>query len=222
MFKILGADGKEYGPVSLEQLREWVREGRAGGQTQVQPAGATTWSPLRVLPEFAEQFAASPPPTPGTAASMPPVVRTIAFTLFIVTAIGALWMLVSIASVLRYSRSGNDPFNFAFYLGWGVCLLSLPIHIICGIGLLRGREWARLLTIGFAIVLSLYGGWGIFRGLSETFQHTSDFSFLLRSPQFLLSYIWAFALLVFNIATPIFLSRPVVRAAFARKTPASV
>jgi TM2 domain-containing membrane protein YozV len=68
MFNIIGADGKQYGPVSGEQLRQWVREGRANGASQVQPVGGMEWKPLATLPEFADLFAA------GTSAppSMPP------------------------------------------------------------------------------------------------------------------------------------------------------
>ena len=39
MYKIIGADGKEYGPVSTEQLRQWLLEGRVNSHTQVQPEG---------------------------------------------------------------------------------------------------------------------------------------------------------------------------------------
>ena len=31
MYKIIGADQKEYGPVSIEQLRLWITEGRVDG-----------------------------------------------------------------------------------------------------------------------------------------------------------------------------------------------
>ncbi len=37
MYKIIGADGKEYGPVTSEQVRQWITEGRANAQTKVQP-----------------------------------------------------------------------------------------------------------------------------------------------------------------------------------------
>jgi len=40
MYKIIGADGKEYGPIPAEQLREWIAEGRANAQTKVLPEGA--------------------------------------------------------------------------------------------------------------------------------------------------------------------------------------
>lgn len=61
MYQILGGDGKEYGPVTAETLRQWVNEGRAGGQSQVRPEGAAGWQALSSLPEFAPLFAAAPP-----------------------------------------------------------------------------------------------------------------------------------------------------------------
>jgi hypothetical protein len=53
MFKMIGGDGREYGPVSAEQLREWIADSRANGQTLVQPEGSTEWRPLSSFPEFA-------------------------------------------------------------------------------------------------------------------------------------------------------------------------
>lgn len=52
MFKIIGGDQKEYGPVTLEQLTQWVRDNRANAQTLVQKEGGP-WVPLGSLPEFA-------------------------------------------------------------------------------------------------------------------------------------------------------------------------
>ena len=68
MFKIIGADGKEYGPISLEQLRQWMNEGRIHSGTQVKPEGATCWQTLSSLPEFAGQ--APPPPPPPSRRSL--------------------------------------------------------------------------------------------------------------------------------------------------------
>ena len=36
MYEIIGADGKEYGPISFEQIRQWIAEGRVNAQTRVQ------------------------------------------------------------------------------------------------------------------------------------------------------------------------------------------
>jgi hypothetical protein len=52
MYKIIGADQKEYGPVTAEQLRQWTVDGRANAQTLVQPEGSTDWQPLSAFPEL--------------------------------------------------------------------------------------------------------------------------------------------------------------------------
>ena len=53
MFKIIGADHKEYGPVTADQINAWILEGRANGQTLVQEPGSSEWKPLSSLTEFA-------------------------------------------------------------------------------------------------------------------------------------------------------------------------
>jgi hypothetical protein len=58
MYKIVGGDQKEYGPVSMEQLRQWATEGRVNAQTLVQGEGTTEWKPLGSLPEFVELLGA--------------------------------------------------------------------------------------------------------------------------------------------------------------------
>ncbi len=40
MYKIIGADGKEYGPVTAEQLKQWIADGRVNGNTMGLTAGA--------------------------------------------------------------------------------------------------------------------------------------------------------------------------------------
>jgi len=52
MYKIIGADQKEYGPISADQIRQWISEGRANGQTMVCAEGTTDWKPLEMFPEF--------------------------------------------------------------------------------------------------------------------------------------------------------------------------
>ena len=54
MYKIIGGDRKEYGPVSADELRRWLGEGRLNGQSLALEEGATEWRPLASFPEFAE------------------------------------------------------------------------------------------------------------------------------------------------------------------------
>lgn len=65
MYKIIGADGKIYGPASAAQLRQWLAEGRANAQTRTLAEGATEWKPLSAVAEFAGHFAPRVPPPLG-------------------------------------------------------------------------------------------------------------------------------------------------------------
>jgi TM2 domain-containing membrane protein YozV len=63
MYFIIGADGRRYGPVSTEQIRQWIRDGRANANTLAQVEGGTDWKPLCQFQEFALVMpAAAPPP----------------------------------------------------------------------------------------------------------------------------------------------------------------
>ena len=46
MYRVLGAAGKEYGPVNGDVLRRWIAEGRANALTKVKPEGGTDWQTL--------------------------------------------------------------------------------------------------------------------------------------------------------------------------------
>ena len=63
MYRILGADGREYGPISAGQLRRWISEGRANAETQTRAEGDAGWKPLAQFSEF--QIAAAAPASPA-------------------------------------------------------------------------------------------------------------------------------------------------------------
>jgi TM2 domain-containing membrane protein YozV len=66
VYKVIGADGQQYGPISAEQLRQWIAEGRAVPQTLVQAEGSADWKPLASFPEFhVSPPPAAPPVTAG-------------------------------------------------------------------------------------------------------------------------------------------------------------
>ncbi|MCO5053403.1 MAG: DUF4339 domain-containing protein [Verrucomicrobiae bacterium] len=52
MYRIIGADQKEYGPVAAGQIREWLAQGRLTLDTLIKSEGDIGWRPLRTLPEF--------------------------------------------------------------------------------------------------------------------------------------------------------------------------
>ena len=52
-FMVRGDDGEEYGPVDLDELREWVRENRAGLGTEVRrDEPGATWNTWQAYPEL--------------------------------------------------------------------------------------------------------------------------------------------------------------------------
>jgi len=69
-YRIIGTDGKTYGPISAEKIREWITQGRVDQRTAVLAEGATDWTFIGLLPEFTADFPGTPPvitpPKPGT------------------------------------------------------------------------------------------------------------------------------------------------------------
>jgi hypothetical protein len=74
MYWILGADGRQYGPVDADQLRQWIRDGRANTYTSVLAEGATEWKSLSEFPEFVAI------PDPGAGVSSSSAGDSVAFT----------------------------------------------------------------------------------------------------------------------------------------------
>jgi Domain of unknown function (DUF4190)/GYF domain 2 len=68
MYKIIGQDGKEYGPITAEQLRRWILENRVESRTPVFTDGARDWTFAGLLPEFAALFPGGAPQVPPTIA----------------------------------------------------------------------------------------------------------------------------------------------------------
>jgi Interferon-induced transmembrane protein/GYF domain 2 len=94
MYRVIGGDGVEYGPVRAELLRQWIAEGRVSGRTQIRADGQPDWRPLQSFPELAGATgpsiasAAAPPSPwapPGTSVSRDVpnyMVQSILVTLF--------------------------------------------------------------------------------------------------------------------------------------------
>ncbi len=72
MFSIIGADGKEYGPVPADKVRDWLASGRANGQTRIKRADSPLWTTIAAMPEFAGTLGTAVPsasPHPAAAAA---------------------------------------------------------------------------------------------------------------------------------------------------------
>jgi prepilin-type processing-associated H-X9-DG protein len=90
MYKIIGADEKEYGPVSAEQIKDWIRQGRLNAASKVQAEGSTDWKPIAELAEFADALPARPAQDVAPAPVGPPPVPSVEGK----TSSLAIWSLV--------------------------------------------------------------------------------------------------------------------------------
>jgi hypothetical protein len=169
MYKIIGTDGKEYGPITAEQLKQWIAEGRANQQTKVLPEGAIEWKPLAEIPELATAATIAPPP-PQPAYPYQPVV-TAAITQvqgpaigLIVTAIlgflatiGAIiWNLVGAG--MATSRPGINPELeqfFTMFSGTLGVVSGVFGLVVSGLILFGALKMKKLENHGWAITASI-------------------------------------------------------------------
>jgi hypothetical protein len=154
MYKIVGADQKEYGPVTEEQLRQWISEGRANAQTLVR-FGDAPWKPLSTFPEFATALgivlptppleappgmnasASSPPPlTFGSLATTPPAptsgMAIAGFTCSILGLVccgcGPIFSTLGLVlSAVALSQISKDPSK---YSGRGLAMAGIIIALV--------------------------------------------------------------------------------------------
>lgn len=137
MYKIIGGDGRQYGPITLEQLRQWIAEGRANAQTLAQVEGAADWKPLGTFSEFAGAF---PPP------NIPPPLQPDDLRKSKLIA-GLLGIFIGYLGIHRF---------YLGYVGIGVAQIIVTI-CTCGIGGLWGFIEGILILVGSAITTDAEG-----------------------------------------------------------------
>ncbi len=135
MYRIIGADGKSYGPITVEQLKQWINEGRANAQTQTYAEGATEWKPLGVFPEFTGQFA-PPVPPPISPPFSGRVRKTNSYAMagmifgilaffccckFLFGALGIIFSLIGLSQISRHPE---------LYEGRGLAITGLVLSIL--------------------------------------------------------------------------------------------
>jgi hypothetical protein len=148
MYRIIGADGKEYGPISLEQLKQWIAEGRASGQTKVRLEGSTEWKLVSDLPEVG-----APPPVtaPGVMqpsgsfapamdqVSGPGIGLIVTGALNIVFSILRAIMMIAGFGIGAMQGGANNPFQQQILaLGGTIGAVTCVIGVLGGIFVLVG------------------------------------------------------------------------------------
>jgi hypothetical protein len=204
MYKIIGADQKEYGPVSAEEMRRWIAEGRVNGQTLIQGEGQTDWRPLSTYPELSGLSPAAAP-LPGVASAGaqslvngPGIAMLVIGILFaLISAFGVLANLLgwSLGSFGAAGQQGNIPPQFEKMV----------------------QQMSGGLGVVFAVVQLALSGLFIFASLKlrklESYGLVMTAAILCMLPCFTPSCCCVFGLPV-GIWTLVVLSKPEVKAAF--------
>jgi len=136
MYKIIGADQTEYGPVPAAELRRWVAEGRADAQTLVWAEGMPAWCLLSALPEFAAALPASAPassrPVTNGLAVAGFILSLLGFFCFVIglpfSLIGLLFSLIGLLQIGRDERQGGRGIAIA-----GVIISILGFFVSIGL-----------------------------------------------------------------------------------------
>src|ERR1017187_7968277 len=159
MYRVHGADDKEYGPVSGEVLRQWITEGRANAQTRVKPEGAADWQTLASVPEFEALFAAAPGAAPPLAAPPGPIKTSgLAITSLVLGILGMcgitalVGLILGIVALVKINRSGGRLSGQGLAIA-GICvsgfMLLVSIPFMAGLtlpALARARHRAQVFS----------------------------------------------------------------------------
>jgi hypothetical protein len=172
MYKLIGADGKEYGPITAAQLQQWIAEGRVNAQTRIQMEGAAEWRPLTDFPDFAAALPSAPPTLPsgpatgmatGSSSAAEQLVTGPAIALMIVGGLECLVALANLfsAALISPARQAQGPWRQM--PPWANAMSSGPLLVVAAVlGILLGGlilfgaiKMKKLQSYGLAMTASI-------------------------------------------------------------------
>jgi hypothetical protein len=164
VYRITGADGKEYGPIDLAGLRQWVADGRVNGRTKINEEGASEWKVAAEVPELQEALskqrvaasAGTPPPMQAPPASGEQQGLAIASLVLGILSLVCFGLLTGIPAIicghLARGRARRSPTQYGGagmaiaglilgYLSIVISLLILPALLLPALA--RAKERAQ-------------------------------------------------------------------------------
>ncbi|HUB87562.1 MAG TPA: DUF4339 domain-containing protein [Verrucomicrobiae bacterium] len=174
MYTIIGGDGKEYGPISADDLRKWIAEGRLNGQSLAKAESDAEFRALATFPEFADVLAPRAP-APGAPSAFPTgngrdtaaqAIKIPAIALIVIASLGIAYYLFNGAYVLSGLAGSSQPDLPANAPDWmrtfmenargpvaGV--ISLVIAALDGFVLFGAIKMMRLQSFGLAVAAAI-------------------------------------------------------------------
>jgi hypothetical protein len=155
-YKVKGADGKEYGPVTLEQINGWIRDGRVKPQQEVQRSDMQHWAAAGDFTEMQPMFGPTAVAAAADPASEVRLVQPAAFAQRTAAQLrsGASWFywIAGLSLINSLLAFGGQSWRFIFGLGITQLLDALGGEIASG-----GKFIALVLDLVVAGVFVLLG-----------------------------------------------------------------
>ncbi|MSU62421.1 MAG: DUF4190 domain-containing protein [Pedosphaera sp.] len=146
MYRIVGVDQREYGPVDAVEVRQWIKDGRANART-IARCEDGAWKPLGTFPEFADVLPSSsttgtgaPPPFGSssymTTASSGPRAHPLAITSLVLGCLGMipcccvgplLGIVGAILGVISLVQIGQEPDRWT---GKGLAIAGIVLSVL--------------------------------------------------------------------------------------------
>ncbi len=162
---VRGADGREYGPATLDQIAAWIREGRLSGQQLVKRNDMQDWIAASAFVEFQSLFRPATPPGAPPSATAPVAGAPTGGGPVNPAAVahmrsGASWFYWIAALSLINSLTSLSGKGFAFAIGLGIThvfaelgkdakgivlafdLLATGLFVLFGVFAHKGHTWA--------------------------------------------------------------------------------
>jgi hypothetical protein len=179
-YTMIGMDGAQYGPISLEQFKSWIAEGRVTGDTKVMRSDTKSWLPAANYAELGLTLEAAtqiPTSTPGVARpsviGMDPLqerrIRQGARWFFwiaglsLVNTLMGLRFYIGILGVTDIINEMASERGATEMLVKSVNVAAAGIYILCGIFAFKRQSWAFIVGMIFyaldAVVFLLASSW---------------------------------------------------------------
>jgi len=146
-YHIVGSDGQVYGPVSLEDLKSWIHEGRLTPETQVHRSDQTQWQPSASFAELA--LGPTPVPEPPQASPSPTPVRVVTTAPVAVPATAPSTLpAVAPATLQALAQQAKAGAGWFYWIA-GLSVVNTVSH-------LAGSSWGFIMALGITQVLDAF------------------------------------------------------------------
>ena len=144
-YKIIGSNLQEYSPVELEEVREWIREGRADSNTLVCEIGETQWVRLRDVSIFSGDLLKDRKDRSDRVIQINYLVPAILCTIFCCLPFGIAGILFAAQANSKTQQGDYDGANIAASRAKQMCILSFVFGVLTIIYYFSSGEFQRLM-----------------------------------------------------------------------------